>query len=304
MIRGATIKLLVAMIAILAPARTFAANTDELMGLGLPAELARRIGPSLMNQAGTAYLPPTDNTVDLGSDAFSFNEGFFQGTVYVDDLQINGSDLIGATTANVMRTDSSDTNDNKQWTVGGGGLAGDVTRGGSIYVAGNEHANTGRVILQSGQHATGSVDIYTGTGSTARRWLFEGTGQLQQDGTNGAELRVERAQAPVTMAAANTLTAAGTTISDALQLTAVVNNVTAAAAGTGVKLWDTLNTLSGYFVYIRNGGANAVSVYPPNGSGTINGGGAGVGVSVAAGSHAIFYKVAANTWIGLESPAA
>jgi hypothetical protein len=103
-----------------------------------------------------------------------------------------------------------------------------------------------------------------------------------------------------------TVTAAGTTVTDATQLTAVFNNVSTAAASTGVKLWDPpvgTTTSVGQLIFVRNGGANDLKVYPPNSSGTINGGGAGAGVTLATATKdcAFFIKTAANTWIAMEA---
>jgi phage-related tail protein len=99
------------------------------------------------------------------------------------------------------------------------------------------------------------------------------------------------------------LTAAGTTITDALQLAAVLNNVSTAGAGTGVKLW---NPTIGVSIFVRNGGANDLLVYPANASGTINGGSAGAAITLAASGNgcAWFHYLAANTWVGPESNSA
>jgi hypothetical protein len=99
-----------------------------------------------------------------------------------------------------------------------------------------------------------------------------------------------------------TVTAAGTTVTDATQLVAVINRVTTVAVGTGVKLWDGGNI--GYTVYVTNSGANAMNLFPPTASGTINGGAAGAGVSIAVGAMAICNIVSTNTWVVGEMPAA
>lgn len=65
------------------------------------------------------------------------------------------------------------------------------------------------------------------------------------------------------------VTAAGTTIADATLLTGLVNNVSTAAASTGVKL----NALTpiGMTVTVRNGGANDLKLYPTSATDQING---------------------------------
>lgn len=89
------------------------------------------------------------------------------------------------------------------------------------------------------------------------------------------------------------LTAAGSTNADALQLSAVNNRVTTAAAGTGVRL-PPLEV--GAMVTVMNSGANALLVYPGTGN-QINGLTATTGgFSVAAGGRAAFIAYAPTVW--------
>lgn len=74
------------------------------------------------------------------------------------------------------------------------------------------------------------------------------------------------------------VSAAGSTIADATLLTGMVNNVTTAAASTGVKLNS--NTPLGITVVVRNGGANDLKLYPPTSSDAINGGSAGASITL------------------------
>ena len=62
-----------------------------------------------------------------------------------------------------------------------------------------------------------------------------------------------------TLSSSVALTAAGTTITDALALTSFVNLVGTAAASTGVKL--PIECPIGQVVYIANNGANSIKVY-------------------------------------------
>jgi len=52
--------------------------------------------------AGNAYLPTTNNTVDLGSDALEYHDGWFDGTLYADALDLNGTGIT-ATGAEINR---------------------------------------------------------------------------------------------------------------------------------------------------------------------------------------------------------
>ena len=62
---------------------------------------------------------------------------------------------------------------------------------------------------------------------------------------------------------ADSLTATGSTNADALQLSAVINRVTTAAASTGVRL---MLPEPGSAVVVVNSGANALTVYPGTGA--------------------------------------
>ena len=97
------------------------------------------------------------------------------------------------------------------------------------------------------------------------------------------------------------LTAAGTTQTTALALTADVNSVGTTALSSGVILPATASQSDTVVVF--NGGANALEVYPPVG-GTINGGATNAGVSLATLKGAEFRCVAASgglTWIAILS---
>lgn len=93
------------------------------------------------------------------------------------------------------------------------------------------------------------------------------------------------------------LTAAGSTQATALLLPSEINNVTTAAASTGVRLPP---GQTGAFVVVRNGGANAVLVYPATG-GAINALATNAGYSVAAGSTALLFGVSDTLWVALAA---
>lgn len=137
-----------------------------------------------------------------------------------------------------------------------------------------------------------------GSGTAIRRWAFDSAGAFNQDGTNGADIVLAKASTSVRQVTSATVTAAGTTITDATQLTSVFNRISTAAAGTGVKLWDAGN---GTMIAVSNLGANDLEVYPPNASGVINSAAAGVALTLAAATNQIglFFKVSANTWFAM-----
>lgn len=100
-------------------------------------------------------------------------------------------------------------------------------------------------------------------------------------------------QEPVSAA----VTAAGTVLADATLLTGQVNNVTTAAASTGVRLNS--NTPLGITVVVRNGGANDLKLYPASASEAINGGVAGAAITLTTLNKQIAScsKVSSTLWL-------
>lgn len=90
----------------------------------------------------------------------------------------------------------------------------------------------------------------------------------------------------------DSVTATGTTATDAFQLSGAIVNISTAAASTGVKLPP---TEAGASVYIMNSGANTVTVYPPTGS-TING---AASVTIATTKARVFWATSGTTWYSL-----
>lgn len=98
-----------------------------------------------------------------------------------------------------------------------------------------------------------------------------------------------------TRSVATGLTATGTVIGDALQLTALVNVLSTAAASTGVKLPP--ETPIGQEVIVQNNGASTVNIFPPTSTGTINGGSAGAAVTTAAAAGVRCTRLSATDWL-------
>lgn len=93
------------------------------------------------------------------------------------------------------------------------------------------------------------------------------------------------------------VTAAGTVLADATLLTGQVNNVSTAAASTGVRLNS--NTPLGITVVVRNGGANDLKLYPASASEAINGGSAGAAITLTTLNKQIAScsKVSSTLWL-------
>lgn len=70
------------------------------------------------------------------------------------------SDIINTSTAAVVRTNTSDATDNATLTLMSAAAA-SAARGAYVRMAGNEHANVGRVDIVTGDVAGGTIDFYT-----------------------------------------------------------------------------------------------------------------------------------------------
>lgn len=101
--------------------------------------------------------------------------------------------------------------------------------------------------------------------------------------------------APAVNYSTTSLTATGTTIADALQLTGFYSNVGTVAASTGVKLpsaWPI-----GRMGIVYNGGANALNLFPPTSSDTLLGKSAGAAVTIAAGAANLVIRTGTFSWV-------
>ena len=94
---------------------------------------------------------------------------------------------------------------------------------------------------------------------------------------------------------ATALVAVGSTIADALQLSAVWNTLTTSASGTGVILPP---TEVGAVVGLRNDSGQTITVYPKSGS-TINA--AASTLSVATARTVLLFATSATTWASVTT---
>lgn len=91
------------------------------------------------------------------------------------------------------------------------------------------------------------------------------------------------------------LVSTGTTITDALLLTKLINVFATVGASTGVKLNAKLPI--GASIVIDNRGANVLNLFPHSASGTINGGTAGSAVTIAVGAVNKAIKISNADWL-------
>lgn len=95
------------------------------------------------------------------------------------------------------------------------------------------------------------------------------------------------------MSVATGITAAGTVITDATDLSAEYNVIGTAAASTGVQLPD---WPIGTVIYVKNSGANTVNVFPHSATGNINSAGAGTAQTIATTKKGRFIRVSSTDW--------
>jgi hypothetical protein len=88
------------------------------------------------------------------------------------------------------------------------------------------------------------------------------------------------------------VTAAGSSATDALSVSAVVVRSATTASGTGVKLPA---PEAGAMMVVRNDGAETLTVYPPTGS-TIDG---AASVTIVAAKASLFFGTSPTTWVSL-----
>ena len=93
---------------------------------------------------------------------------------------------------------------------------------------------------------------------------------------------------------ASGLTATGTTQGTALAISADINSFGTVASGTGAKLFA---AMPGDSQIVYNGGANALTVYPPTGA-RINGVAVNGGVALGTNTFCEYFCVSATQWIG------
>lgn len=185
----------------------------------------------------------------------------------------------------------------------------------SLYTPGNPVV-TGTTIASTWANNT-LTDIATGLTTCV---LKDGTQTITADlpmsshkltglsagSANGDSLRYEQlfSTSAVTLlgelryTAGATLTATGSSQSDALQLTAAINQVTTTASGTGVKLYASPG--AGSFQIVYNGGANSLTVYPQT-SGTINQLSANAGHQLAINTACVYWAASSTAWVAILS---
>lgn len=195
-----------------------------------------------------------------GSDFVLLNPSrpVLSGALFVDDVSLFQS--------------TSDGSDNKSVNIGGGGAIAS-SRGAYLRLLGNEFSTgEGYCELSAGNTTSGnSIIALKAPGSNGQvaiatvgldRWSFQNDGDLANDGTNGGNIVFSKAGTGVVSNITNVSTA-GSSQSDATQLSYQINNITTASNFQGVKLPSTI--VPGAEYKILNHTAATVYVYPSTG---------------------------------------
>jgi len=116
----------------------------------------------------TAWLPPDDNGVDLGSSSYQFKNGYFHGTLEADAITLNGtalgslySPIAGSTSITTLGTISTGTWSGTTIAVNKGGTGQTSYTNGQLLI-GN---TTGNTLTKATLTAGDGIDITNGTGS-------------------------------------------------------------------------------------------------------------------------------------------
>lgn len=150
-------------------------------------------------------------------------------------------------------------------------------------------------LVALGTTSLGFSDLHLATGGVIN-WA-NGEATLTETDANTLTVAGANFTAPYFLrSVGNALTAAGTTRTDALQLAKEINNVTTAAAGTGVILPV---GIVGMRITVFNAGANAIQVYA-SASETIDTVAGATGVPLTNAKRCEYFFVAANTWISSQ----
>ena len=200
-------------------------------------------------------------------------------------------DLVGQQAINNIITSTSDGADNAYLALSGGGGIGSA-RGPNLFLYGNEVASIGgNLQLRAGvggdiitQHGDASSETQFRNNAFQTMLKINNSGNLVMDATNGGYFVGTYADA---------VTATGSAIGDALQLTKCNNYITGGALNTGVIL--PTNFPVGAMCVFSNFSGSDKKVYP-NGSNQIEGLGAAGPFTLASSTDAIFYKASSNRY--------
>lgn len=158
----------------------------------------------------------------------------------------------------------------------------------SIHTA-KQLSSNGQGLLV-GTESAHDVTVMT---QSIQRYAFDSSGNITQK-TSGGSAIFRNPSTVVVGGKFAEVAAAGSTISDATDLTAVFNSVSPVASGAGAQLWDA--PLDAVIQVLNNQGANSLSLYPHAASVSMNHYAVGEAAPIAANEMAICVKKSSTEW--------
>lgn len=161
------------------------------------------------------------------------------------------------------------------------------------------HDGTDGVVATS-DGTPGAISIRPEANET---WQFDKQtdgGNLVQNGTYGGYLQLQHHYFGIRQHVDESLTATGSSQTDALLLDAGVNIVTTTAAGTGVRLPVIAAGAIGVSITVYNEGVNALAIYPGSGD-VIDALGSNNALSLAAAGAVLLTATKATQWRSIVS---
>lgn len=249
-------------------------------------------------------LIASQTDVQAGSSGVAGTVDIYPATALKGKTTITASDNSGNTTTNIVTAAQTGA---RTYTVpDAGASASFVMTGGTQTVGGAKTLSSALTVNPTTNQLVLGVTNTTTINATAPAssrvyTLGDAGGAASFVLTAGAQtLTSKTLTAPITTGlqagVSNALTAVGTNRGNSLALTADVNNVTSAAAGTGVTLPA---GVIGATVIVFSNGANAIQVYG-NGSDTIDTVAGSTGVPLTNTKRCAYVCVAANTIISYQ----
>lgn len=154
--------------------------------------------------------------------------------------------------------------------------------------------NSSGVALGIGTLTTDSLNFIN---NNLTRFSLNSSGDIVQDATSGRDISLTNVSTALLSAIATAVSAAGTTITDATQLTACLNRLTAVSASQGVKLW---NARVGTVLFVWNTSGITCNIFPSSGTDRINGGTVGAAITLATATLAVFWRDSATNWASFK----
>jgi len=164
----------------------------------------------------------------------------------------------------------------------------------TLGLSSGDFASGNIIDLQVIDQNAGSIDWTYSDGDNLIRMRGEQSTGPKQLGTRQPSDRIDAIVSGVRFGGANNITATGSTLAGATQLTAKTNRITGGAAGTGIILPPSASYVDD-FVAVTNITGSTKMVYP-NGADIFDNGAVGAPITIPANKNVMFFCSFAGTW--------